>query len=178
MSIAGWVSGVTTRPGAIALTRMPRGPSSSAVTSVSIERPAFAAQYGARPAPGWRALSDDSEMIEPPADEPLPGVLHHDERAGQADVDDPAPLGDVEVGDQAERRDAGAVDHDVEPAVRRRATPSRNAATDASSVTSTVGQVGDLDPPALGREPRSAIAAPMPDAPPKTTATRSDCSLM
>ncbi len=38
------VSGVCTKPGATALTRMPRGPISRAATWVSIDRPAFAAQ--------------------------------------------------------------------------------------------------------------------------------------
>ena len=100
MSIAGAVSGVTTRPGEIALTRMPRGPSSSAATSVSIARPAFAAQYAAMPAPGWRALSEVSETTEPPSPSTPAGVLEHQEPAGQVDVDDPPELRGVVVGDQ------------------------------------------------------------------------------
>ena len=42
--VAGSVSGVWTNPGATALTRMPRGASSSAATWVSIDSPALAEQ--------------------------------------------------------------------------------------------------------------------------------------
>src|SRR6478736_3432534 len=101
MSIAGWVSGVTIRPGAIALTRTPFAPSSSAPTSVSIDRPAFEAQDGAGLAGVERRQRDDRAA----RGEPLSGVLHHDERAREADVDDPAPLGDIEVDHVAQRGD-------------------------------------------------------------------------
>lgn len=48
----GAVIGVSTNPGAMALTRTPRGPSSSAATRVSISTPAFAQQYATIPSPG------------------------------------------------------------------------------------------------------------------------------
>ena len=86
-------------PGETALARMPRGPSSSAATSVSIARPALAAQYAAMPAPGCRALSEVSDTTDPPSASTRPGVLEDQEPAGQVDVDDPAELGCVVVDD-------------------------------------------------------------------------------
>ena len=61
---------------------------------MSIASPALAEQYAASPAPGWRALSEVIEMIEPPVAEQPAGVLEHEERAGQADVDHPTELGE------------------------------------------------------------------------------------
>jgi len=49
---------VWTKPGATALTRMPRGASSRAATWVGIESPALAEQYALMPAAGWRPLSE------------------------------------------------------------------------------------------------------------------------
>ena len=143
---------------------------------MSIERPAFAAQYGASPAPGWRALSDDSEMIEPPAVSRCPACF----------ITMNAPVRQTST----TRRHSATSRSTTLPSVETPAllttvssrpceatTPSRNAATDASSVTSTAGRsaTSTRQPSAVNR---SAIAAPMPDAPPKTTATRSDFSPM
>ena len=76
----------------MAFTRTRRTASSSAVTSVSIARPALAEQYAAIPAPGWRALSEVIEMIEPPSATSRPACSEHEEAAGEAHVHDPPEL--------------------------------------------------------------------------------------
>jgi hypothetical protein len=79
-------------------------------------------------------------------------VLHHDERAVEADVDDPAPLVDGEVDDVPECRDPRAVDHEVEPAVlvHHRVEPRGHRVLDRHV---GVRQVRDHDRPPGSREP-------------------------
>ena len=117
MSIAGAVSGVTTRPGAIALTRMPRAPSSSAATWVSMLTPAFARAVRRERGAGLPAVETRHQDDRPAGLEAGRSVLDDEERPGEVHVDDGAELLDGEVGDQPERADPGAVDHDVQAAV-------------------------------------------------------------
>ena len=60
------IIGVAMWPGATALTVMPSGASSSAITFVSIASPAFAAQYAPAPASGSRSWTDVMFTIRPP----------------------------------------------------------------------------------------------------------------
>ena len=58
---------VRTSPGPIALTRIPRGPSSIAATCASIASAAFELQYALIPAAGCTAFRLAVKMIDPPS---------------------------------------------------------------------------------------------------------------
>src|SRR6185436_1270835 len=77
------VAPVRTRPGAMAFTRMPAGPSSMAATCVSMLTPALAVQYADMPAEGCTAFNDATVMIEPDrgAVEPGPAFEANIDRA-------------------------------------------------------------------------------------------------
>ena len=186
MAVAPSVSGVCTKPGATALTRMPRGPSSRAATWVSIDNPAFAAQYALIPIAGWRAFSEVSDTTDPPSPRWWPACLstrnppvRHTsttERncSASRSVIIPKPLKPAQFTTTSRRPS-------------RAATPSNRAATLASSVTSTAAEAcpssaarcaarSVLRSAIVTRAPSAAsscaVAQPIPEAPPTTTATR------
>src|ERR1700722_16122147 len=59
-------SGVTTTPGAMALTRIPRWPHSTAIVAVRFSTPALAAPYWPVIGLGCEPLREDTLMIVPP----------------------------------------------------------------------------------------------------------------
>src|SRR5256885_2125602 len=67
------VSGVAMRPGDTQFTRIV-GAYSSAAVIVRFTRPAFAAEYGASPDSGRRALSDELFTMLPPAESSIRGI--------------------------------------------------------------------------------------------------------
>ena len=67
--------GVSTSPGAMALTRIRRCPSSMAATRLSMATPALAVQYALMPSAAWTAFSEAIVMIEPPSVRRAPACL-------------------------------------------------------------------------------------------------------
>ena len=99
------------------MTRIPASPSSSAVTSVSIFTPPFAAQYAAMPLAAWTALRLAVATIDPPPRAAMARpVLVGQEHAGEADIDDPLPVGQLVVKHLGRPSGARVGDADVEAA--------------------------------------------------------------
>ena len=107
--------GVSTQPGASALTRT-RGASSSASERVSATTAAFDAQYRSWPGDGTKASIEAKLTIARAVDEVRRGGLGDEQRAEHVDVERAA----VELGggglERGRRVDAGGVDDGVERA--------------------------------------------------------------
>ena len=111
------VNGVSTRPGAMPTTRIPRLPSSNAPQRVIMSTPAFAAQYATCPSPGCCALTDEILMMTPGSSllEHLPGaVLHAVEDSAERHRLNGLPLVSGQLSKRRNGTKAGAIHHDIQ----------------------------------------------------------------
>ena len=93
------VIGVSVRPGAMTLTRMPRGASSRARLRATACTPAFAATYGSIPTPGRTAVDEPVASSTPPSGTRC-GIAARNvsTHAGEVDREHAVPHVEVELG--------------------------------------------------------------------------------
>ena len=137
-------------PGDTALTRIV-GAYSSAAVAVSAATAALAAAYGASPADGRVPEIDAVDTIAPPPDSRMSGAtgLEAVEHAGEVEVDDAVPLGELVVVDRATSSCRPRCCRAARARRAARCASSAAACSASKSVTSTrvrdaVDLLGDL----------------------------------